>query len=90
MKVIIIICVFIIITLKIVILIFKYIDSDLEISFPDAIPLNELFVAIDEHFLLRVDAEKLKKTLDDRTYQFRVIQKRLLNRFKVYIYLNDY
>jgi hypothetical protein len=40
----------------------------LEISFPDAIPLNELFVAIDEHFQLRVDAEKLKKTLDDRTY----------------------
>lgn len=50
--------------------------------FPDAIPLNELFLLIDEHFYLRGELEKLKKVLNDRSYQFRIIQKRMLNRFK--------
>lgn len=44
--------------------------------------MNELFTLIDEHFQIRGEIEKHKKTLNDRTYQFRVIQKRMLNRFK--------
>lgn len=55
----------------------------MEINFPDAIPLNELFNAIDEHSQIRTEIAKLKKLLEDRSYQFRIIQKRLLNRFKV-------
>lgn len=57
-------------------------DNDLEISFADAIPLNELFNVIDEHYRIRMDILKLKKILEDRSFQFRTIQKRLLNRFK--------
>lgn len=58
-------------------------DDPLQITFPDAIPLNELFTVIDEHAGIRAEMTRLRKALEDRTYQFRVIQKRLLNRFKV-------
>ena len=58
-------------------------DESFELGFPDSIPLNELFIVIEEHYVLRCEIEKLKKSLQDRSYQFRVIQKRLLNRFKV-------
>ena len=58
-------------------------ESGFEITFPDAIPLVELFGIIDHHSSYRGEIQKLKKTLEDRSYQFRVIQKRLLNRFKV-------
>ncbi len=64
----------------------NFIDNELEISFTDAIPLNELFNVIDEHSSIRVEIAKLKKLLEDRSYQFRTIQKRLLNRFKVYLF----
>ena len=56
--------------------------DDFELSYPDAIPLNELFAVLDDHFAHRKELQRLKKDLEDRTYQFRVIQKRLLNRFK--------
>ncbi len=56
--------------------------EDFEITYPDAIPLNELFGVIDDHFAHRKELQRLRKELEDRTYQFRVIQKRLLNRFK--------
>lgn len=48
--------------------IYFYIDNDLEISFADAIPLNELFNVIDEHYQIRMDIIKLKKLLEDRSY----------------------
>mmetsp|Transcript_27459 Transcript_27459/g.26543 ORF Transcript_27459/g.26543 Transcript_27459/m.26543 type:complete len:81 (-) Transcript_27459:335-577(-) len=41
-----------------------------------------MFERIDQHFALRCEIEKQKKVLEDRTFQFRVIQKRILNRFK--------
>lgn len=43
-------------------------DNHLEITFPDAIPLNELFAAIDEHSSIRNEIAKLKKLLEDRSY----------------------
>jgi Bardet-Biedl syndrome 9 protein len=64
------------------------IDESFEIQFTEAIPLNELFSAIDEHYQYRAEIAKLKKVLEDRSYQFRVIQKRLLNRFKVRSMIN--
>jgi len=42
--------------------------GDLEITFPDAIPLNELFGAIVEHYTVRNEIDKSRKVLDDRTY----------------------
>lgn len=54
-------------------------------TFPDAIPLVELFGIIEHHWTFKGKILRLKQLLDDRTYQFRVIQKRLLNRFKVMI-----
>ena len=45
-------------------------------------PLNELYRVIDEHQAIRCDIQKTRKSLEDRSYQYRVIQKRLLNRFK--------
>lgn len=48
-------------------------DDDLEITFPDAIPLNELFLAMEEHHSIRREIVKEKKMLEDRSYQFRVI-----------------
>jgi Bardet-Biedl syndrome 9 protein len=59
-----------------------YGSEQVEITYPDAIPLNELFSVVDEHVGCRGEILRLKKTLDDRSYQFRLIQKRLLNRFK--------
>jgi len=35
-----------------------------------------------EHFGIRQEIQKLKKELEHVTYQYRAIQKRLLNRFK--------
>lgn len=52
------------------------------ITFQDKLPIPEFFEAIDEHFALRFEIKSSLKTLEDRTYQFRQIQKRMLNRFK--------
>lgn len=48
-------------------------SEDFEISLEESIPLNELFALIDEHFTIRNEISKLKKILEDRSYQFRVI-----------------
>ena len=45
-------------------------------------PALDLFEAIDRHFAYRHEIRTLRKSLEDRTYQFRIIQKKLLNRFK--------
>ena len=47
--------------------------DNFEIAYPEAIPLNELFTLIDEHAAYRAELARLKKVLDDRSYQFRVI-----------------
>ena len=52
------------------------------ITFEDKIPTTELFELVDTHFRLRKNSSDLRKQLDKRTVQFRMIQKRLLNRFK--------
>lgn len=52
------------------------------ISFQDTLPTQELFDTIDEHFRIRDESKNLMKALEKRTVQLRMIQKRLLNRFK--------
>ena len=57
-------------------------SDDVEITLADTIPLHELFASIDDHFELREKISKSKKKLEDRSYQFRIVEKRLINRFK--------
>ncbi|CAE7218110.1 BBS9 [Symbiodinium pilosum] len=52
------------------------------ITFQDSLPLHDYFALIDDHFDLRRHLDELRKDLADRTQQYRVIQKRLLVRFK--------
>jgi Bardet-Biedl syndrome 9 protein len=52
------------------------------IEFDGQIPLTDLFEIIDEHFAIRKESNQLLKMMETRTIQFRMIQKRLLNRFK--------
>lgn len=60
-----------------------YGDADpVEFQINESIPLNELFQAVEEHANIRTEIEGVKKDLEDRTYQFRAIQKKLLTRFK--------
>lgn len=45
-------------------------------------PALDLMEAIDKHFAYRTEIKDLRKTLEDRSYQLRIIQKKLLSRFK--------
>ena len=51
-------------------------------TFQGPIPLPEYFELIDNHFNVRLAMENYKQLLQQRAHQFRVIQKRLLTRFK--------
>ncbi|XP_065655590.1 protein PTHB1 isoform X2 [Hydra vulgaris] len=51
-------------------------------SFQGPIPHQEYFLLIDKHFELRLALDLYLKMLSQRAHQFRVIQKRLLTRFK--------
>jgi len=51
-------------------------------GFTGPLPLNEYFELIDSHFEHRVNLENYKEMLAQRAHQFRVIQIRLLTRFK--------
>jgi Bardet-Biedl syndrome 9 protein len=57
-------------------------EQPFEISYQDSLPLHDYFALIDDHFELRKHLEGLRADLADRTQQYRVIQKRLLVRFK--------
>ncbi|KDO19663.1 hypothetical protein SPRG_21487 [Saprolegnia parasitica CBS 223.65] len=57
-------------------------DDPLEIQYADPLPLADFFGAIDEHFHLRKAVAELKADINDRAHEFRVIQKRLLVRYK--------
>ncbi|KAG9403741.1 hypothetical protein AC1031_005229 [Aphanomyces cochlioides] len=54
----------------------------LQIQYQEPLPLADFFAAIDEHFALRKEQLELAAELNDRAHQFRVIQKRLLVRYK--------
>ncbi|KAF0691828.1 Aste57867_17017 [Aphanomyces stellatus] len=56
----------------------------LQIQYQEPLPLADFFAAIDEHFLasLRKEQVELGAELNDRAHQYRVIQKRLLVRYK--------
>jgi len=52
------------------------------ITYQDSLPLHDYFALVDDHFALRKHLEQLRADLADRTQQYRVIQKRLLVKFK--------
>lgn len=57
-------------------------EEPFAISYQDSLPLHDYFALVDDHFALRKHLEELRSDLADRTQQYRVIQKRLLVRFK--------
>ena len=57
-------------------------DEEELITCADPIPLRDYFSVIEEHFQVRVRLAETESSLNDRAQQFRVIQKRLLVRFK--------
>ena len=58
------------------------VKSNSLISCADAIPLKEYYRTIEKHFKARVKLAETESMLNDRAQQFRVVQKRLLVRFK--------
>lgn len=57
-------------------------EGPFSIAYQDSLPLQDYFSLMDDHFALRKHLEELRSDLADRTQQYRVIQKRLLIRFK--------
>jgi Bardet-Biedl syndrome 9 protein len=58
-------------------------NSDPQVlSYQDSLPLHDYFSLMDDHFGLRKHLYDLADELRDRTRQFRIIQKRLLVRFR--------
>merc|ERR1712151_486165 len=57
-------------------------EEPFSITYQDSLPLHDYFALMDDHFALRKHLEELRTELADRTQQYRVIQKRLLVRFK--------
>lgn len=52
------------------------------VSFKELLPLHDYFMLIDKHHAARTKIQDLRGVLEKRAHQFRVIQKRLLVRFK--------
>ena len=52
-------------------------------SFQDSLPLQDFFMAIDEHYNLRNRIAERKADLNQKANEFRIIEKRMLTRFKV-------
>ena len=52
------------------------------VSFSEPLPLDIFFVAVAEHFNARAEINNLLAQLNDLAHQFRMIQKRLLVRYK--------
>ncbi|KAL8618805.1 hypothetical protein ACOMHN_000233 [Nucella lapillus] len=56
--------------------------GDFRVSFDGSLPLQEYYELVDVHFECRLGATKCDDMLSQRASQFRVIQRRLLTRFK--------
>lgn len=52
------------------------------IQYQEPLPLADFFVCIDQHFEARTKLLEVNTKLENRAHQFRIIQKRLLVRFK--------
>lgn len=57
-------------------------DSRLQIDYAEALPLREFYEIIDEHFERRKDLDRFSESLNRAAHQYRVVEKRLLSRFR--------
>lgn len=57
-------------------------DHRLQIEYTEALPLREFYEIIDEHFQRRQDLERFSESLNCAAHQYRVVEKRLLSRFR--------
>ena len=57
-------------------------DNRLQIEYTDALPLREFYEIIDEHFERRQDLDRFSESLNRAAHQYRVVEKRLLSRFR--------
>lgn len=57
-------------------------DNGLQIEYTEALPLREFYEIIDEHFERRQDLDRFSESLNRAAHQFRVVEKRLLSRFR--------
>eukprot|EP00903_Cladosiphon_okamuranus_P007654 g7422.t1 len=54
----------------------------LRIDYSEALPLQEFYAIIDDHFQRRRDLQNASESLNRASHQYRVVEKRLLSRFK--------
>lgn len=54
----------------------------LRIEYAEALPLQEFYAIIDDHFQRRKDLQSASEDLNRAAHQYRVVEKRLLSRFK--------
>ncbi|CAM9736061.1 unnamed protein product, partial [Hapterophycus canaliculatus] len=57
-------------------------SSRLRIEYAEALPLQDFYAIIDEHFDRRKDLQSASESLNRAAHQYRVVEKRLLSRFK--------
>lgn len=57
-------------------------EPRLRIEYAEALPLQEFYGIIDEHFERRQDLQRVSESLNRGAHQYRVVEKRLLSRFK--------
>ncbi len=54
----------------------------MKIDIHEQVPVEQVFGSLDQHFLIHQEITALRKSLEDRTLQYRVVEKRLLARMK--------
>ncbi|GLI70845.1 hypothetical protein VaNZ11_015856, partial [Volvox africanus] len=57
-------------------------EGPFTVSYEDALPLDDFYEVVEQHFAVRQRVVQLRTQLEDRAVQFRNIEKRLLMRFK--------
>ena len=57
-------------------------DGGIKLRYRDPLPLSDFYAAVDNHHAARVAVRSSESLLNDICHQFRIIQKRLLVRFK--------
>mmetsp|Transcript_45793 Transcript_45793/g.143249 ORF Transcript_45793/g.143249 Transcript_45793/m.143249 type:complete len:891 (-) Transcript_45793:279-2951(-) len=60
----------------------SHFEGSVALSYGEQLPLHDFFSQIDEHFACRVELRQLRSEMNDAAQQYRVIERRLLVRFK--------
>mmetsp|Transcript_32734 Transcript_32734/g.101337 ORF Transcript_32734/g.101337 Transcript_32734/m.101337 type:complete len:303 (+) Transcript_32734:2238-3146(+) len=57
-------------------------DAEIKLSYTEKLPLTDFYAVLDEHYNSRQAVRVAESSLNNCAYQYRIIQKRLLIRFK--------